>query len=146
MAILIDTNLLLRSVQPEHPMHGSAVRALAALMEREEPLAISIQNVAEFWNTATRPESNNGLGYSIEEARDEVLKLEEFFEILHEGADSYAAWKALVIENRVSGVRVHDARLVALMMVHGIRQIVTFNAADFTRYAGIDVVHPDTIG
>jgi predicted nucleic acid-binding protein len=41
---------------------------------------------------------------------------------------------------------VHDARLVALMMVHGVRQIVTFNAADFTRYAGIDVVRPDTIG
>jgi predicted nucleic acid-binding protein len=78
MAILIDTNLLLRSVQPAHAMHASAVRALAALMEREEPLVISIQNVAEFWNTATRPESNNGLGYSIEEARDEVLKLRVF--------------------------------------------------------------------
>jgi predicted nucleic acid-binding protein len=143
MAILIDTNLLLRSVQPAHPMHASAVRALATLMEREEPLVISIQNVAEFWNTATRPESNNGLGYSIEEARDEVSKLEEFFEVLHEGAASYAAWKSLVIDHRVSGVQVHDARLVAVMKVHGIRQIVTFNAGDFTRYPGIDVIHPD---
>jgi predicted nucleic acid-binding protein len=50
-----------------------------------------------------------------------------------------------VIENRASGVQVHDARLVALMKVHGIRQIVTFNVGDFTRYAGIDVIHPDKI-
>ena len=145
MAILIDTNLVLRSVQPTHPMHASAVRALAMLMEREEPLALSIQNVAEFWNVATRPESNNGLGFSIEETRDEVSKLEAFFAVLYESATSYAAWKALVVEHRVSGVQVHDARLVAVMKVHGIRQIVTFNDADFSRYGEIDVLHPDSI-
>jgi hypothetical protein len=54
MPILIDTNLLLRSVQPAHPMHISAVRALTTPMEREEPLVVSIQNIAEFRNTATR--------------------------------------------------------------------------------------------
>jgi len=64
MAILIDTNVLLRSVQPSHPMHDTALQALAELMEREEPLIVSIQNIAEFWNTATRPQSSNGLGFS----------------------------------------------------------------------------------
>jgi predicted nucleic acid-binding protein len=145
MAILIDTNILLRSVQTEHPMNASAVRALAILMEREEPLVVSIQNMAEFWNVATRPEVNNGLGFSIEEARDEVSKVEEFFEVLHENPASYSAWKELVIENRVSGVQVHDARLVAVMKAHDIRQIVTFNTVDFTRYGGIEPIHPDTI-
>jgi predicted nucleic acid-binding protein len=47
--VLVDTNVLLRAAQPSHPMHASAVRALAVLMEREEPVAITIQNVAEFW-------------------------------------------------------------------------------------------------
>jgi len=145
MAILIDTNILLRSVQPEHPMNASAVRALAILMEREEPLVVSIQNIAEFWNTATRPEANNGLGFSIEETRDEVFKLEEFFAVLHENDASYAAWKDLVVENRVSGVQVHDARLVAVMKAHDIRRIVTFNTSDFTRYDGIEPIHPDKI-
>ena len=74
MAILIDTNVLLRSTQPEHPMSAIAIRALAILMEREEPLVVAIQIVAEFWNTATRPEANNGLGFSIEEARNELAK------------------------------------------------------------------------
>jgi predicted nucleic acid-binding protein len=145
MAILVDTNLLLRAVQPRHPMNGSAVRALALLMEREDPLVVSVQNVAEFWNTATRPESNNGLGFSIEEAQDEITKLEEFFDVLTENAASYSAWKELLVANRVSGVQVHDARLVAVMKAYAIRQIVTFNTSDFTRYAGIEAIHPDNV-
>jgi predicted nucleic acid-binding protein len=145
MAILIDTNILLRSVQPEHPMNASAVRALAILMEREERLVVSIQNIAEFWSAATRPEVNNGLGFSIEEAREELVRLEEFFDVVHESPTSYAAWKELIIENRVSGVQVHDARLAAVMKANHISQIVTFNAADFKRYAGIDPLHPDKI-
>jgi len=34
MRILVDTNILLRAVQPSHPMHASAVRAMGILMER----------------------------------------------------------------------------------------------------------------
>ncbi|HEY3444204.1 MAG TPA: PIN domain-containing protein [Paludibaculum sp.] len=145
MAILIDTNILLRSVQPTHFMHASAVQALAALIERDETLLVSVQNMAEFWNVATRPEANNGLGFSIEEARDELSKLEGYFAVLHEDGASYDVWKALVVQNRVQGVEVHDARLVAIMMASGIRQILTFNTKDFIRYAGIEAIHPDTV-
>ena len=78
MPTLIDTNILLRSVQPSHPMHAVAVRALEALMKREEPLVIAVQNVAEFWNAATRPSENNGLGFTIEEAQAELARIEAF--------------------------------------------------------------------
>ena len=64
MSILIDTNVLLRSVQPSHPMHAVAVRALETLLKREEPLFVALQNVAEFWNAATRPIANNGLEFT----------------------------------------------------------------------------------
>jgi hypothetical protein len=94
MPTLIETNILLRSVQPSHPMHTVAVRALEVLMKREEPLVIAVQNVAEFWNAATRPAVNNGLGFTIEEAQTELARLEDFFEILSENAASYATWKS----------------------------------------------------
>lgn len=145
MPILIDTNILLRSVQPSHPMHAVAVRALEVLMKREEPLVIAVQNVAEFWNAATRPSANNGLGFTLEEAQAELDRIEGFFEILTENAASYTTWKALLIDRRVSGVQVHDARLAAVMKTHGIAQIVTFNVADFTRFPEIETVHPDKI-
>ena len=145
MPILIDTNILLRSVQPSHPMHAGAVHALEVLMKREEALVIALQNVAEFWNAATRPIVHNGLGFTIEEAQEELARLEGFFRILTEDAASYAAWKTLLIANRVSGVLVHDARLVAVMKTYGIAQIVTFNVTDFARFSEIEAVHPDNI-
>ena len=43
------------------------------------------------------------------------------------------------------GVNVHDARLVATMLVHGLTHIVTFNIRDFTRYTEITAVHPREI-
>ena len=48
---------------------------------------------------------------------------------------------------RVSGVQVHDARLVAAMIVHDVTHILTFNTQDFTRYApdGIIAIDPATV-
>jgi hypothetical protein len=45
----------------------------------------------------------------------------------------------------VSGVQVHDARLAAVMRVHGLTHILTLNAADFARYPGIIAVHPQDV-
>ena len=50
-----------------------------------------------------------------------------------------------MIDRRVSGVQVHDARLAAVMKAHGIARIVTFNVADFTRFPEIEAVHPGEI-
>ena len=112
-------------------MHASAVRALEVLMKRQEVLVVALQNVAEFWNAATRPAVNNGLGYTIEEARVELTRIEGFFQILRENAASYATWKTLLIANRVRGVKVHDARLAAVMKTYGVAQIVTLQCEGF---------------
>jgi predicted nucleic acid-binding protein len=110
-----------------------------------DPLVIAIQNVAEFWNAATRPLAVNGLGMTIDQVRGEVKRLEGFFEIVSESADSYAAWKALVTTHRVNGAQVHDARLAAVMTASGITRILTFNVRDFIRFAGIEAIHPEQI-
>jgi len=145
MPVLVDTNVLLRAVQPSHPMHPVALRALERLFAGSDPLVIAIQNVAEFWNAATRPLAVNGLGMTIDEVRGEVERLEGFFEIVSESADSYAAWKALVTTHRVSGAQVHDARLAAVMTASGNTRILTFNVRDFIRFAGIEAIHPEQI-
>jgi predicted nucleic acid-binding protein len=145
MHFLIDTNILLRAAQPSHPLNASTVRALEILMEREEPLVVAVQNIAEFWSVATRPVANNGLGFTVEEVQAELARIEGFFDVISENADSYAAWKALVIMNRLSGVLAHDARLAAVMKTYGILRILTFNVSDFTRFSGIEAVHPDKI-
>ncbi|WP_225894477.1 PIN domain-containing protein [Atlanticothrix silvestris] len=51
-----------------------------------------------------------------------------------------------MLEYGVMGVNVHDARLVAVILVHGLTNILTFNTRDFTRYANkITPVHPGNL-
>ena len=46
----------------------------------------------------------------------------------------YPHWRRLVREAEVSGVQVHDARLVAWMQAYDINYILTLNPEDFRRY------------
>jgi hypothetical protein len=66
MAVLVDTNILLRSVQPRHPQFSLVKSALAILRRDREELNVSVQNLIEFWVVGTRPERVNGLGMSID--------------------------------------------------------------------------------
>jgi len=45
MAFLVDTNILLRSIDSAHPMNRDAVRALSALREQGERLCVVPQNL-----------------------------------------------------------------------------------------------------
>jgi predicted nucleic acid-binding protein len=144
VSILVDTNVLLRRVQPSHPSQAVAVESVARLLAAGEAVYFTLQNIAEFWNVATRPAAHNGLGFSPAVALAEVANIEEDLELLPDTPPLYAEWKELVVRHGVIGVKVHDARLVAAMNVHGVRRLLTFNAGDFTRY-GIDVVQPAAV-
>ena len=41
MAYLLDTNILLRSVQPDHPMHGAALAAVGRLGRTQERVTLA---------------------------------------------------------------------------------------------------------
>jgi predicted nucleic acid-binding protein len=56
----------------------------------------------------------------------------------------YGEWKRLVVQYGVLGVKVHDARLIAAMNVHGVRRLLTFDVGDFTRY-GIELLQPSSV-
>jgi hypothetical protein len=65
--------------------------------------------------------------------------------LLPETAEIFPTWRRLVFEHRVSGIHVHDARIVAAMTVHQVGKIRTFDLKDFNRYAHITVLNPNTI-
>lgn len=62
--------------------------------------------------------------------------------LLDDTADLFTHWLQLVSTYRVVGRRVHDARLVAAMLVHGITHLLTFNRDDFRHFAMITVITP----
>ena len=79
MPFLVDTNILLRSVDTAHPMNPDAVNAVITLRDRGEQLYIVPQNLIEFWNVCTRPIQRNGLGRTATEAEAEINRLKTAF-------------------------------------------------------------------
>ena len=141
MSVLVDTNILLRRIQPDHVHHALAIDSVARLIETGEQVHFTLQNISEFWNVMTRPIAVNGLGFSPAFALDEVTKIEKALTLLPDSPAAYEEWKRLVSIHAVSGAKMHDARLVAVMNVHGVRRILTFNASDFVRLE-IEALHP----
>jgi len=142
MRVLVDTNILLRSAQPTHPLCSEATSAVSKLLRQEDAVFFCPQNIAEFWNVATRPAEVNGLGFSHEEVLQEVASIESLLTLLPDIPAIYPVWKRLVQDHRVQGVKVYDARLVAVMSVYLIDTILTFNVADFKRYGNISAIPP----
>jgi predicted nucleic acid-binding protein len=117
-------------------------RAFETLIARGRELHIVPQNLFELWVVATRPASQNGLGLSTTEAAAELMRLKSMFPLLPDPPAIYPVWESLVFQYRVAGKPAHDARLVAAMLVHGLTTILTFDRTGFSRYAGIEVLHP----
>jgi predicted nucleic acid-binding protein len=139
---LIDSNVLIRWVQPQDPGFVAAVTSIEKLeLSRDVPCFVS-QNLGEFWNALTRPAVQNGYGLSPEDADGLAKTIESGFRLLPDSLAVHQVWRKLLVDHRVSGVQVHDARLVAAMRVHNVERILTFNAKDFVRFDGIQAIHP----
>src|SRR6058998_978216 len=134
MRVLVDTNVLLRSAQPSHPLCPQATYAVSKLLRQKDAVFFCSQNIAEFWNVASRPAEMNGLGFSQEEVLEEVNSIENLLTLLPDIPAIYPVWERIVQDHGVQGVKVYDARLVAVMNVYAIDSALTFNVADFKRY------------
>ena len=74
-----------------------------------------------------------------------MSQLEAVLLLLPDVPAIFPEWRRLVTAHGVEGVDVFDARLVAIMHVFGIRDLLTFNGADFTSYPALNVTDPSTI-
>ena len=147
MVFLADTNVLLRFADRTHPVHPIIRAALRKLRTNGHRVCATPQNFVEFWNVATRPTERNGFGLAPANA-DRLLRLvERLFPLLPDSPAVYTKWRRLVVSFGVSGIQVHDARIVATMIVHGVTHILTFTTTDFVRYGtrGIVTVDPTTV-
>ena len=145
MSCLSDTNVLLRRAEPSHPQHRVAREAVEYLLARGEMIYITPQNLIEFRAVATRPADSRGLGWSPQRAALAIQRLEATFLLAPDTLNIYPEWRRLVDAHQVSGLPVHDARLAAVMVVHGISHILTFNARHFRRYPHVTVVEPQDV-
>jgi predicted nucleic acid-binding protein len=148
MRYLIDTGILLRLVDTQDPHHALVQSVFETLGNQGDDLYITTQNVAELWNVATRPLANNGLNLppaAISQLFQQAI--EPFCTIITELDSMPSEFRRLLLQYSIVGKQVHDARLVAMMLVSQIENILTLNDRDFQRYTpeGINIVTPGSI-
>ena len=147
MIYLVDTNVLLRFLHTADASYPIVRSAVSELWTNGHELKTTSQNLTEFWNVSTRPVNRNGYGLNTSQVYELLQHGENLFPLLPDSPAIYLEWRRLVLEYCVSGIQVHDARLVAAMIVHGVTRILTFDIDDFTRYKpeGITAVNPTDV-
>lgn len=103
------------------------------------------QNVYEFWATATRPKTANGLGLALPSCLGEVNRYRGIFPLLPDQPGLFNEWFTLVVRHQCHGKVSYDARIVAAMTTHAVTRLLTFNTADFARYPGLTVLDPAAV-
>ena len=68
------------------------------------------------------------------EAPDDIGRLSRAFKVFEDGPRVTDMLLALCRDIQVGGRQVHDANIVATMLAHGERRLLTLNGADFRRY------------
>jgi len=142
MQILLDTNLLLRRSRPLDHDHKIASDVMTAVRASGRKFFISSQTIYEFMAVATRPVAENGLGLSHAATDVALTHLLTDIDILYDSAEVATETRRLIVLHKVIGKKVHDARLAAIMIAHGIKEILTFNDKDFARYPEIVALNP----
>ena len=91
------------------------------------------------------PRRQERFGLTGTEADVRTMLIESKFLFLPDTDRVHTEWRRLVVACSVAGVQVHDARLVAGMLAHGVPQLLTLNDRDFARYPGISAIHPHDV-
>jgi predicted nucleic acid-binding protein len=142
---LADTNLLLRLADPASAQHPVATQALARLFRQGDEVFLTPQNFIEFWAVATRPVAANGFGWNGERTAREVDDQQKRFPLLADSPEVFTRWLDLVKQLPVTGKRVHDARLVAVLQAHAVENLITFNVSDFAVFPSLSLVDPSAL-
>ena len=146
MLWLLDSNILIRLPHRPDPRNPLIRQALRTLWAQGDRFCYTSQILGEFWSVCTRPTTaRGGFALSLAETDRRVRLIERFYRFLPDRAAVHGEWRRLLVAHAVSGVQVHDARLVASMNMHRVRRLLTFNVSDFTRYPSITAMHPQDI-
>lgn len=140
--IAVDTNILVYAHREDSEWHAAASARVAELAEGRGAWAIPWPCVHEFMAIATHPKIFNP-PTPLAAAIDQV---EAWLEspTVHLLAESELHWPQLrtLIENgKVVGARVHDARIAALCLQHGVRELWSADR-DFGRFPELTVSNP----
>jgi len=139
--VFVDANVLVYSRVTAAPFHQKAVDAFDALTATGSELWISRQIVREFLTTVTRPQSFLQ-PMPIAKAIVDVRIIESTTSVADETSLVTQKLLTLLAAIPCGGKQIHDANLVATMLVNGIPNLLTHNVADFNRFGHLINIIP----
>ena len=140
--IAFDTNILVYAHRHESPFHDRARTCLKAASEGAEAWAIPWPCLHEFLAIVTnarifkRPTPTP-------RALDQIdaWLASPTVRVLSEDVGYLEVFRKLVADGRVSGAKIHDARVAALAVFHGVRELLTADR-DFSRFPALATRNP----
>ena len=140
--IAADTNLLVYSHRIDSPWHEAARECIRSLAEGAEPWAIAWPCLHEFYAVVTHPRIYQPPSTPAEAiAQVEAWMTSPRLVVLGENDDYWTELRALLERGRVVGPIVHDARVAALCLLHGVRELWSADR-DFGRFPSLRVRNP----
>jgi predicted nucleic acid-binding protein len=134
--VMLDTNVLIAATDEGRAEHRDALTVVNDWASRRTELCTSGQILREYLTVATRPAARNGLGLNLPDALGNVHAIRGRTTLLAEDAKVADRLLSLLADVDCRGKQVHDANVVATMLVHGVRAVVTMNMEDFARFEG----------
>ncbi len=135
--IAVDTNILVYAHRADSPFHGAASAAVKSLAEGSRTWAIAWPCAHEFLSVVTHPKiydppstTPQALAQLRAWAESPTLKL------LGESIDHVNRLATLIEDGRVVGPKVHDARIAAICLGHGVDHLLTIDR-DFSRFPSL---------
>jgi toxin-antitoxin system PIN domain toxin len=140
--VAADSNILVYAHREDSPWHAAALDCVRTLAEGRAPWAIPWPCLHEFLAIATHPKiyaPPTPLELAIGQV-DAWLESPSLV-LIGEDASYWPRLKALVSAGKTAGPRIHDARVAAICLQHGLDELWTIDR-DFGRFPALRVRNP----
>jgi len=140
--IALDTNILVTFQRLEYPTHIRAVEVVTCLAEGRAPWALPWPCLHEFLAVVTHPrifKTPTPLNHAL--AAVSALLECPWVQVLTEGPTHWETLSRLVTAGKIVGPAVHDARIVAICLAHGVSELWTADR-DFSRFPELKTRNP----
>jgi uncharacterized protein len=140
--IALDTNLLIYAHREDSSWHARAYTRVAELAEGRAPWAIPWPCLHEFLAIVTHPrvyQPPTPLAAAIDQV--EAWIESPSLVTLGEGPGYWPGLRAALEAGKIEGPRVHDARIAALCLGHGVSELWSADR-DFSRFPDLAVRNP----
>jgi toxin-antitoxin system PIN domain toxin len=144
--IAVDTNILVAFHRTEYAHHDAAVKAVTALAEGTERWAIPWPCLHEFAAVVT----NGRIFTRPTDPKEAAAVIDALMEspvlsLIGEGPGYWKTLRGLILNGKITGARVHDARIAAICLQHRIGALWTADR-DFSRFPALRCHNPLAAG